>query len=52
MAEKKYAYAGIEGSCKFEKNEIMASVSNYSVVSADQYQIYASIVKHGPVPGI
>jgi cathepsin F len=52
MAEKEYAYARKEGSCKFEKSEIMASISNYNVVSTDQYQISASIVKHGPVSGI
>ncbi|RHN42684.1 putative cathepsin L [Medicago truncatula] len=49
MEEKEYAFAGREGSCKFEKSEIMASVSNYNMVYADQYQISASIVKHGPV---
>ncbi|KAL2318815.1 hypothetical protein Fmac_032691 [Flemingia macrophylla] len=49
--EKDYPYAGRDGTCKFDKSKIAASVSNYSVVSLDEEQIAANLVKNGPLAG-
>lgn len=50
--EKDYPYTGRDrGSCKFDKSKIAASVSNFSVVSLDEDQIAANLVKHGPLSG-
>ncbi|KVH88968.1 cysteine protease RD19A-like [Cynara cardunculus var. scolymus] len=50
MSEKDYPYTGTDrGSCKFDKNKIVASVSNFSLVSLDEDQIAANLVKHGPL---
>lgn len=48
--EEDYPYTGTDrGSCKFEKNKVAASVSNFSVVSLDEDQIAANLVKNGPL---
>lgn len=48
--EKEYPYTGTDrGGCKFSKDKIAASVSNYSAVSVDEDQIAANLVKHGPL---
>ncbi|XP_027331497.1 cysteine proteinase 15A-like [Abrus precatorius] len=48
--EKDYPYTGRDrGPCKFDKSKIAASVSNYSVVSLDEDQIAANLVKNGPL---
>ncbi|KAL8135634.1 cysteine proteinase 15A-like [Apium graveolens] len=47
--EKDYPYTGKDGKCKFDKNKIAASVANYSVVSVDEDQIAANLVKNGPL---
>ncbi|KAF3446385.1 hypothetical protein FNV43_RR11564 [Rhamnella rubrinervis] len=48
--EKDYPYTGTDrGSCKFDKSKVAASVSNFSVVSLDEDQIAANLVKHGPL---
>ncbi|MBA0720564.1 hypothetical protein Golax_008178 [Gossypium laxum] len=48
--EKDYPYTGnARGSCKFDKTKIAASVSNFSVISIDEDQIAANLVKHGPL---
>nr|GMD89373.1 cysteine proteinase 15A-like [Ipomoea batatas] len=47
--ESDYPYTGIDGTCKFDKNKIVASVANFSVVSLDEDQIAANLVKHGPL---
>ncbi|KAK3006752.1 hypothetical protein RJ639_016193 [Escallonia herrerae] len=50
MQEKDYPYTGTDrGTCKFDKTKIEASVSNFSVVSLDEDQIAANIVKNGPL---
>ncbi|XP_057435009.1 cysteine proteinase 15A-like [Lotus japonicus] len=50
MREKDYPYTGRDrGTCKFEKSKIAASASNFSVVSVDEDQIAANLVKHGPL---
>ncbi|KAG7966722.1 hypothetical protein I3843_08G063000 [Carya illinoinensis] len=48
--EKDYPYTGTDrGPCKFDKSKIVASVSNFSVVSIDEDQIAANLVKNGPL---
>ena len=47
-----YPYTGIDGHCKFDKNKIAASVSNFSIVSIDEDQIAANLVKNGPLAGM
>ncbi|PKA66141.1 Cysteine proteinase 1 [Apostasia shenzhenica] len=49
-AENEYPYTGTDrGGCKFDKTKVAASVSNFSVVSIDEDQIAANLVKHGPL---
>lgn len=48
--EDDYPYTGKDrGTCKFDKSKIVASVQNFSVVSIDEDQIAANLVKHGPL---
>ncbi|XP_019153149.1 PREDICTED: cysteine proteinase 15A-like [Ipomoea nil] len=47
--EKDYPYTGKDGTCKFDKSKIAAAVANFSVVSLDEDQIAANLVKHGPL---
>lgn len=50
--EEDYPYTGTDrGTCNFEKNKIAASVSNFSVVSVNEDQIAANLVKNGPLAG-
>lgn len=48
-SEKDYPYTGRDGTCKFDKSKIVTSVQNFSVVSVDEDQIAANLVKHGPL---
>ncbi|KAJ1279064.1 hypothetical protein BS78_04G126600 [Paspalum vaginatum] len=48
-SEKDYPYTGTDGRCKFDKSKIVASVQNFSVVSMDEGQITANLIKHGPL---
>ncbi|VAI35130.1 unnamed protein product [Triticum turgidum subsp. durum] len=47
--EKDYPYTGKDGTCKFEKSKVAASVQNFSVVAVDEEQIAANLVKYGPL---
>ncbi|KAI6701165.1 hypothetical protein NL676_015489 [Syzygium grande] len=50
MREGDYPYTGTDrGTCKFDKSKIAASVANFSVVSLDEDQIAANLVKNGPL---
>ncbi|XP_023511874.1 cysteine protease RD19A [Cucurbita pepo subsp. pepo] len=50
MQEKDYPYTGTDrGTCKFDKSKIAASVANFSVVSLDEEQIAANLLKNGPL---
>ena len=52
MREEDYPYTGTDrGTCKFDKTKIAASVANFSVVSLDEDQIAANLVKNGPLAG-
>lgn len=52
MKEKDYPYTGTDrGTCKFDKTKVAAKVSNFSVVSLDEDQIAANLVKNGPLAG-
>ncbi|KAK3231707.1 hypothetical protein Dsin_003588 [Dipteronia sinensis] len=48
--EEDYPYTGTDrGGCKFDKTKVVASVSNFSVVSTDEDQIAANLLKNGPL---
>ncbi|WJX45303.1 putative cysteine protease rd19b [Trifolium repens] len=50
MREEDYPYSGTDrGACKFDKKKIAASVANFSVVSLNEDQIAANLVKNGPL---
>ncbi|KAL0741487.1 hypothetical protein Bca4012_083000 [Brassica carinata] len=50
MREEDYPYTGTDGgTCKLDKSKIVASVSNFSVVSINEDQIAANLVKNGPL---
>jgi len=52
MRENDYPYTGRDrGPCKFDNSRIAASVANFSVVSLDEEQIAANLVKNGPLAG-
>lgn len=53
MREEDYPYTGTDRgrACKFDKSKIAASVANFSVVSLDEDQIAANLVKNGPLAG-
>ena len=52
MREEDYPYTGNDrGACKFDKNKVAARVANFSVVSLDEDQIAANLVKNGPLAG-
>ncbi|PSS31299.1 Cysteine protease [Actinidia chinensis var. chinensis] len=48
--EEDYPYTGRDhGHCKFDKHKIAASVYKFSVVSVDEDQVAANLVKNGPL---
>jgi len=47
--EKDYPYNGRDSTCKFDKSKVVAQVHNFSVVSVNEDQIAANLVKHGPL---
>ncbi|KAJ6346062.1 hypothetical protein OIU78_008659 [Salix suchowensis] len=50
MREEDYPYTGTDRStCKFDKNKVASRVANFSVVSLDEDQIAANLVKNGPL---
>ncbi|KAL6526069.1 Cysteine protease rd19a [Orobanche hederae] len=50
MREEDYPYTGTDrGACRFDKSKIAAKVANFSVVSLDEDQIAANLVKNGPL---
>lgn len=50
MREEDYPYTGNDrGTCKFDKSKIAASVANFSVVTLNEDQIAANLVKNGPL---
>lgn len=52
MREEDYPYTGTDrGTCKFDQTKVTAKVANFSVVSLDEDQIAANLVKNGPLAG-
>lgn len=52
MKEEDYPYTGTDrATCKFDKSKVAAKVANFSVVSLDEDQIAANLVKNGPLAG-
>lgn len=51
--EEDYPYTGTDrGACKFDKSKVATTVANFSVVSTDEEQIAANLVKYGPLAGM
>ncbi|MGV7468112.1 C1 family peptidase, partial [Mycobacterium kansasii] len=50
VTEDDYPYTAWDGTCKFDKTKIDARIANYSVVSADEGQMAANLIKYGPLP--
>lgn len=52
MREEDYPYTGTDrAACKFDNTKVAAKVANFSVVSLDEEQIAANLVKNGPLAG-
>ncbi|KAM3376964.1 cysteine protease RD19A [Capsicum galapagoense] len=50
MREEDYPYTGTDrAACKFDNTKVAAKVANFSVVSLDEEQIAANLVKNGPL---
>ncbi|XP_043712255.1 cysteine protease RD19A-like [Telopea speciosissima] len=49
VREEDYPYTGTDGTCKFDNTKVAAKVANFSVVSLDEDQIAANLVKNGPL---
>ncbi|KAL9231670.1 hypothetical protein vseg_006866 [Gypsophila vaccaria] len=52
MREDDYPYTDSDSTCKFDKTKVVAKLANYSIVSADEGQMAANLVKYGPVTGM
>ncbi|KAH7567197.1 hypothetical protein JRO89_XS07G0030500 [Xanthoceras sorbifolium] len=48
-ATKDYPYTGIDGSCKFDKNKIVASIYEFNDIIADEDQYAANLVEYGTI---
>lgn len=52
VKEEEYPYKGVDGTCKvMAANEMAAAVGSYLVVSTEEQQIEANLVKYGPLAG-
>ena len=52
VKEEEYPYKGVDGTCKaVATNEMAAAVDSYLVVSTEEQQIEANLVKYGPLAG-
>lgn len=50
MREEDYPYTGTDrATCKFDNTKVAAKVANFSVVSLNEEQIAANLVKNGPL---
>lgn len=50
VKEEEYPYKGVDGTCKvMAANDMAADVGSYLVVSAEEQQIEANLIKYGPL---
>nr|XP_043618338.1 probable cysteine protease RD19D [Erigeron canadensis] len=49
QSEESYPYTGKSGKCKFDPKKIAATVVNFTNIPADEDQMAAHLVKHGPL---
>ncbi|KAL2324845.1 hypothetical protein Fmac_023903 [Flemingia macrophylla] len=47
--ESSYPYTGERGECKFDSEKIAVRITNFTNIPADENQIAAYLVKHGPL---
>eukprot|EP00252_Welwitschia_mirabilis_P004255 TRINITY_DN1453_c0_g1_i3.p1 TRINITY_DN1453_c0_g1~~TRINITY_DN1453_c0_g1_i3.p1 ORF type:complete len:288 (+),score=9.64 TRINITY_DN1453_c0_g1_i3:2-865(+) len=50
-SEADYPYEGLDGSCRFDKNKTVAQIADFTIVSKDEDQMAANLVKYGPLSG-
>lgn len=48
-SEESYPYTGKAGTCKLDPNKITVKVANFTNIPADEDQMAAHLVKHGPL---
>jgi len=48
-SEASYPYEAVDGTCKFNKNNVAATITNYTMVSKNETQMAAYLVEHGPL---
>ena len=52
VKQEEYPYKGVDGTCKVQAaNKVAAAVDSYLVVSTEEQQIEANLVKYGPLAG-
>ena len=51
QSEEDYPYTGKSGECKFDPEKIVAKVTNFTNIPADEDQMAAHLVNHGPLAG-
>lgn len=52
VKQEEYPYTGTDGTCKVPAaNQMAAAVDSYLVVSTEEQQIEANLVKYGPLAG-
>ncbi|PWA51432.1 putative cysteine protease RD19D [Artemisia annua] len=49
QSEEDYPYTGKSGECMFDPKKIVAKVTNFTNIPADEDQMAAHLVKHGPL---
>nr|GEW07576.1 probable cysteine protease RD19D [Tanacetum cinerariifolium] len=49
QSEEDYPYTGKSGECKFDSEKIVAKVTNFTNIPADEDQMAAHLVNHGPL---
>ncbi|XP_071729125.1 probable cysteine protease RD19D [Rutidosis leptorrhynchoides] len=49
QSEESYPYTGKSGECKFDSDKIAAKVVNFTNIPADEDQMAAHLIKHGPL---
>jgi len=48
-SENDYPYTGADGTCQFDSKKVVAHASNYTMISGDETQMAAWLVKNGPI---
>eukprot|EP00742_Colponemidia_sp_Colp-10_P000277 GILJ01000312.1.p1 GENE.GILJ01000312.1~~GILJ01000312.1.p1 ORF type:complete len:358 (-),score=74.73 GILJ01000312.1:176-1207(-) len=49
MSESDYPYKGADGTCRFDKSKVAATISSFKQLSKDEKEIAAQLAENGPV---